>query len=119
MIIKGQINALDPKEFEQDLIYFVAFDEDLNGNNGDDYTDEDALKLGLTTGEYWAKLAREKADSLISKDIDTIDAFMIAIEEFLDKLKGTWGAVNNDPIEFNIESCGDTIEVVFVVANGN
>lgn len=58
MITNGGI--IKAENLEKELIRFYDFNNDLNGNNGKEYTMPEALDLNLTTIEYFIHLANVK-----------------------------------------------------------
>ena len=96
-IINGIISA---ENLVEDLIIFGQFDCDANGENGDDFTDREAIKCGFkNTLEYWADLAIKEYHSKVN---DTKEEKLLkAITAFADELEDSWSSYG-DSTEYSI-----------------
>jgi hypothetical protein len=60
----------------EELLNFCMFDEDLNGNNGEEYTQEEALASGFeNSAEYIVDISKKETDSfegMIKKALELV-----------------------------------------------
>ena len=111
MIENGVANV---ETLEEDLIAFLDFDEDANGNNGEEYRVDEAEEAGFeTSAAYWASLAKIKYDNEISLGETVEKALYLCVDEFLNTVEKTWMG-SCDESEFDISVKDDCAEFTFV-----